>query len=203
MKALIQKHNYLWWLLTCSLWLVVMNGWDNAAFSQTLSPKPSLQSQRGKKSFCAAQDLETLTTHLLRDLPSYANRASQRGRRLGRSSDVYSYVLLAGRPEFQPLPLQPIDQNKSTNQNIKQVFFTTLKRQYINKTVVELQEFHWVLLTQTQDSWRLVMMFTQTGSYPKGQPPSPPRDSSNGTIAQGIKAWLRDCQAGSLRNSQL
>lgn len=43
------------------------------------------------------------------------------------------------------------------------------------------------------------MMFTQTAAYPQQQPPSPPRDSSNGSIAQGIKTWLRDCQAGSIR----
>ncbi|WP_225977420.1 hypothetical protein [Nostoc sp. CENA543] len=157
-------------------------------------------SARGEKSVCAEKDLPTLTTQLLRDLPSYANRASQRGRRLQRSSDIFSYMLVAGRPEFQPLPLQPVEQQKSTNQNIEQVFFTTLSRQYIDNKVVELQEFHWLLLTKTPDIPQFLMMFTQTGAYPQKQPPSPPRDSSNGSVAQGIKAWLRDCQAGSLRS---
>ncbi|WP_442946952.1 hypothetical protein [Nostoc sp. CMAA1605] len=155
---------------------------------------------RGEKSVCAEKDLSTLTNQLLRDLPSYANRAGQRGRRLQRSSDIFSYMLVAGRPEFQPLPLQPVEQQKGTNQNIEQVFFTTLSRQYIDNKVVELQEFHWLLLTKTPDSRQFLMMFTQTGAYPQKQPPSPPRDSSNGSVAQGIKAWLRDCQAGSLRS---
>ncbi|AFY49679.1 hypothetical protein Nos7524_3905 [Nostoc sp. PCC 7524] len=203
MKAGIQKQNYHWWLLASSLCLVVVNCWHDSALSQTLSPQPSLQTTRGEKSVCREQSLESLTTQLMRDLPNYANRASQRGRRLRRSSDVYSYMLVAGRPEFQPLPLQSPYQGKSTHQEIEQVFFTTLARQYINQKVVESQEFHWLLLTRTQDNWRFVMMFTQTGSYPQKQPPSPPRDSSNGTVAQGIKAWLRDCQAGSLRSSRL
>jgi len=172
------------------------------SLAQTLSPKTYSQNQGGDSFVCAVQDLPSLTNQLLRDLPSYANRASQRGRRLQRSSNFYSYMLLAGRPEFQPLPLHPVGQQKSTNQNIEQVFFTTLSRQYIDNKVVELQEFHWLLLTKTPDSWQFLMMFTQTGAYPQKQPPSPPRDSSNGSVAQGIKAWLRDCQAGSLRNSK-
>jgi hypothetical protein len=194
MTGFRNKHHYPWWLLTGSLSLILMSSWHNSTLAQTISPKPSLQNQRRQQFVCAGQNLETLTTHLLRDLPSYANRATQRGRRLQRSSDVYSYMLIAGKPEFQPLPLQPIDQNKSTDENIKQVFFTTLSRQYINQTVVELQEFHWLLLAHTQDSWRLVMMFTQTAAYPQQQPASPPRDSTNSTVAQGIRTWLRDCQ---------
>ena len=41
----------------------------------------------------------------MRDLPSYANRASQRARRLQRKTDVYSYMSVAGKPDFTPLPL--------------------------------------------------------------------------------------------------
>jgi hypothetical protein len=74
-----------------------------------------------------------------------------------------------------------------------------LERQYIGKKAIELQEFHWLLLTKTTTGWRLVMMFSQIGSYSKEQPISPPRDSSNGTVAQGVNTWLRDCEAGSVR----
>jgi hypothetical protein len=42
---------------------------------------------------------------MLRDLPSYANRTSQRARHLNRTTDISSYMLLAGRPEFAPLKL--------------------------------------------------------------------------------------------------
>ncbi|WP_392532716.1 hypothetical protein [Nostoc sp. C117] len=155
------------------------------------------------KSLCSEQDLETLTTQLLQDLPSYANRANQRARRRSRSADLYSYMLVAGRPEFTALPLNIEEYSTATPESsasgVEQVFFTTLERQYIGKTAVELQEFHWLLLTKTNSGWRLVMMFSQTGAYPKKQPPSPPRDSSNGAIAQGVQVWLRDCQAGSVR----
>lgn len=194
----VRKKNYSLWILTCSFWLAIASV-NNSAFSQNLISSPSVKQV---KSSCSEQSLETLTTQLLRDLPSYANRASQRARRRSRSSEVYSYMLLAGRPEFQPLPLNPggyaADGQKSAAAGVEQVFFTTLERQYINQKAVELQEFHWLLLTKTKNGWRLVMMFTQTDSNPT-QPPSPPRDSSNGNIAQGVKTWLRDCQAGSVR----
>ncbi|WP_242039098.1 hypothetical protein [Anabaena cylindrica] len=197
----VKKTSYGFWLLTLGFWLIVSNSSEKAAFSQNFSPQPSVQPQ--KKFVCHQQSLETFTTQLLRDLPSYANRASQRGRRLRRSSDIYSYILVAGRPEFQPLSLN-LDgsgtdgQTKATS-DVEQVFFTTLERQYIAKKAVELQEFHWLLLTKTSGDRRFIMMFTQTAAYPQQQPPSPPRDSSNGSIAQGIKTWLRDCQAGSIR----
>jgi hypothetical protein len=188
--------------LSSAFWLIIANSIDNlSAFSQNLTPSPP--ANRGEKFACSEKQLETITTQLLRDLPSYANRASQRGRRLRRSSDVYSYMVLAGRPEFQPLPLNPAgigtDEQKSAAAKVDQVFFTTLARQYIDGKAIELEEFHWVFLTKTRLGWRLVLMFSQTGGYPKLQPPTPPRDSSNGTVAQGIKAWLRDCQAGSVR----
>ncbi|MDZ8107944.1 MAG: hypothetical protein RM338_20305 [Nostoc sp. DedQUE12a] len=143
-----------------------------------------------------------MTTRLLQDLPSYTNRTIQRARRRSRSADLYSYMLVAGRPEFTPLPLNleeySTDAPESSASGVEQVFFSTLERQYIGKQAIELQEFHWLLLTKTSNGWRLVMMFSQIGAYPKQQPPSPPRDSSNGAIAQGVKAWLRDCQAGSV-----
>jgi hypothetical protein len=157
----------------------------------------------GAKSLCSEQNLETLTIQLLQDLPSYTNRASQRARRLSRSSDIYSYMLVAGRPEFTPLPFNlekySADASKNSTSGVEQVFFTTLERQYIGKKAIELQEFHWLLLTKTTTGWRLVMMFSQTGSQSAQQPISPPRDSSNGTVAQGVNTWLRDCQAGSIR----
>ncbi|MBN3895506.1 MAG: hypothetical protein HWQ41_09620 [Nostoc sp. NOS(2021)] len=205
--SLLRKKNYSW-LLACGFWVLGSNSFVYPAFSTKLTPKPSAIAERENingevRSLCSEQNLETLTTQLLQDLPSYTNRASQRARRLSRSSDVYSYMLVAGRPEFTPLPLNleeySADAPKSAASGVEQVFFTTLDRQYIGKKAVELQEFHWLLLTKTKSGWRLVMMFSQTGSHSAPQPLSPPRDSSNGTIAQGVKAWLRDCQAGSVR----
>lgn len=146
---------------------------------------------------CQGQDIKTFTNRLLQDLPAYANRASQRARRLSRKSDFYSYMLVAGRPEFEPLTLGPgvYTPSQATDSPVEQIFFTTLERQYTAGQAIELQEFHWVFLTQTQSGWRLATMFTQTGGYPTKKPPTPPRESSDGVIAQGIEAWLRDCQA--------
>jgi hypothetical protein len=196
------------WLLACGFWVLVSNSLPYPAFSTNFTSKPSVPAERenvntGVKSLCSEQNLETFTIQLLQDLPSYTNRASQRARRLSRSSDIYSYMLVAGKPEFAPLPLNleeySADAPKSTASGVEQVFFTTLERQYISKKAVELQQFHWLLLTKTKSGWRLVMMFSQTGSHSAQQPLSPPRDSSNGTIAQGVKTWLRDCQAGKPR----
>ncbi|PAX58492.1 hypothetical protein CK510_07180 [Brunnivagina elsteri CCALA 953] len=142
----------------------------------------------------------------MRDLPSYANRASQRARRLTRRGDTFSYTIAAGKPEFQPLPLNPSttssDTTKTLSEGIEQVFFTTLERQYTAGKSVELQQFHWLLLTKTGSGWRKVMMFSQIGSFPvTKQPLSPPRESSNGVVAQAVDVWLRDCQAGSVKIS--
>jgi hypothetical protein len=202
-KSEVRQKNYGLWLVACSFWFVVANSINNSALAHT----PSLLTQRGNvnstvRDVCSNQNLELLTTWLLPDLPSYANRASQRARRRNRSSDIYSYMLVAGKPEFQPLPLNSSEHNadgqNSTATEVEQVFFTTLERQYVAGQAVELQQFHWLLLTKTKSGWRLVMMFTQTSTDPK-QPVSPPRDSSNGIVAQAVKAWLRDCRAGSVR----
>ncbi|MEA5625489.1 hypothetical protein [Nostoc sp. UHCC 0251] len=203
----LKKKNYSW-LLACGFWVLVSNNLAYPAFSINFTPKLSALAEKenvngGVESLCSEQNLETLTIQLLKDLPSYTNRASQRARRLRRSSDIYSYMLVAGRPEFTPLLLNleeySADAPKSFASGVEQVFFTTLERQYIGKKAVELQEFHWLFLTKTKTGWQLVMMFSQTGSYSAQQPLSPPRDSSNGTVAQGVKTWLRDCQAGSVR----
>jgi hypothetical protein len=164
------------------------------AFSQNLTPKP-VKSEVSNS--CSEQSLETLTTQLMLDLPSYANRAAQRARRLSRSVDIYTYILVAGKPEFQPLPLNPsIDTAKKyESEGVKQVFFTTLERKYTGKKVVELQEFHWLFLTKTKIGWQVVMMFSQTGADSGKQPVAPARDSSHGAIAQGVKLWLRDCNS--------
>ncbi|MEH2374303.1 hypothetical protein [Nostoc sp.] len=207
----LRNKNYSW-LLACGFWVLGANSLAYPAFSINFTPKPSAIAEKenvngGARSLCSEQNLEILTIQLLQDLPSYTNRVSQRARRLSRSSDFYSYMLVAGRPEFTPLPLNleeySADASKSATSAVEQVFFTTLERQYIGKKAVELQEFHWLLLTKTKSGWQLVMMFSQIGSHSTQQPLSPPRDSSNGTVAQGVKTWLRDCQAGSVRQKNL
>jgi hypothetical protein len=156
---------------------------------------------------CQAQDVKTLTADLLQDLPSYANRVSQRARRLSRSNDVYSYMLVAGRPEFAPLSLGPGVYTPTSPpaqiEPVEQIFFTTLERRYADGKPIELQEFHWLFLTKTESGWRLATMFTRTGGYPAKKPPTPPRESSDGVIAQAIETWLRDCRAETKSNDEL
>lgn len=149
---------------------------------------------------CSDYDLEGLTTQLMLDLPSYANRVVQRSRRLRRSVDIYPYIVAAGQPELTSLPLNDgVDvENQYESEGVEQVLFTTLERQYFDRKKVELQQFHWLFLTETKDGWQVVMMFTRSGEYPVKSLLSPPRNSSDGAIAQAVKLWLRDCQAGSV-----
>ncbi|NJR16996.1 MAG: hypothetical protein HC785_15675 [Calothrix sp. CSU_2_0] len=188
------------WLVFCGFWLAVQSVNPSLAVDKILFEKKT----RNNQTYCSEQKIEAVITYLLRDLPSYANRASQRARRLTRRGDTFSYTIAAGKPEFQPLPLNPnttsLDTTKTLSEGVEQVFFTTLERQYTAGKSVELQQFHWLLLTKTGNGWRKVMMFSQIGSFPvTKQPVSPPRESSNGVVAQAIDAWLRDCQAGSIR----
>lgn len=164
--------------------------------------KVSPTKAQSQSSSCPA-NIENLTALLLRDLPSYANRASQSSRRLSRAYDSYSYILLAGKPEFTPLTLGPGEYKSAastaSSEAYQQVFITTLERSYTKSRVVELQQYHWLFLTPTANGWYLGLMFSQIGSYPNVKPPSPPRESSKGVIGQAINTWLRDCRAGSVR----
>ncbi|OKH15713.1 hypothetical protein NIES592_06465 [Fischerella major NIES-592] len=194
-----KKPNCCLWLAACSFWLFTSNFLNYQAFAQNPTSSPNSREQF----FCSEPNLEILTTQLLQDLPSYANRVIQRARRFGRKTDIFSYVLAAGRPEFTPLPLNLTGEIpkelKYTEKDVKQVFFTTLERQYIGKKAVELQQFHWLFLAKAENGWWMVMMFSRTASDPKQNPPTPPQDSSHGVIAQGIQTWLRDCRAGDVR----
>lgn len=178
------------WLFACCLGLQV----------------PLLYSPRvvAQASTCPS-DVETLTFLLIEDLPSYANRVIQRARRLERTVDQFSYVIVAGRPEFEPLTLGPGQyQTPTSAANVEppqQVFLTTLERQYYGGRAIEFQNFHWLFLTPTDRGWRLAMIFTRIGSAAPGRPPTPPRESSNGVIGQAVSIWLRDCRAGAIRVS--
>jgi hypothetical protein len=186
--------NKNWLLISVTIYLPLIFG----DYKQVdASPK------RSSTSICSQQNIETLTSNLLRDLPSYANRTTQRARRLSRKVDVFSYFIFAGKPNFTPLPLNPYGMSsspvESADEQIDQVFFTTLERQYTAGKAIELQQFHRLLLTKTNSGWRKVMMFTQTGNYPATKSPTPPRESSDGAVGQAVDIWLRDCEAGSIK----
>ena len=149
-------------------------------------------------------EFEPLVSLMLRDLPSYSNRISQRLSRRDRVINLTSSMLLTSPPDFQPLPLGPGGTQSSSNpetSGLRQVFFTTLERQYTAGKPVQLQRYHWVFLTQTVSGWRLALLYSRTGPYKPNEPISPPEDSSQGGTAQAIRTWLRDCHIGRIRPS--
>lgn len=148
-------------------------------------------------------NVETLAKKMLIDLPHYANRVIQRARKLDREVDTYSYVLIAGKPEFEPLELTP-NQYSSVPpieeiEPPEQIFFTTLERQYINNKVEKRQNYHWLFLSETEGGWRMSMVFSRFGSNDNERPPTPPQETSNSIIGQAVRLWLRDCRAGTIK----
>jgi hypothetical protein len=156
--------------------------------SMQASPYVSLQVQP-----CSAE-LPMLLDQMLRNLPSYINRVRT------RAGIRKSYVVLAARPEFEPLPLAGVP-SPSTTEKTQQVFFTMLVRRYDHDRISYLQEYHWVFLTPSAQGWQLVMMYSTLGPYParSEQPPLPPRNSSNGSVAQAIQDWLSACNDSALK----
>ena len=155
-------------------------------------------------SHACPSEVEPLTALMLRDLPGYANRVIVRSRTRYPAISSLDSVITAGRPEFVPLPLTsgtfstiPDPQNAS---DLRQVFITTLERQNVAGTAIELQQFHWLFLTKTESGWRLALMFTRTGVTSVEPPITPPRESSQGVIGQAVRTWLRDCNAGAVRS---
>jgi hypothetical protein len=144
-------------------------------------------------------NIETLTDQLLKDLPSYSNRVIQRSRLLPQEIDTFSYILLAGRPEFEPLKIESNQYDPVFEETTEQIFFTTLERRYFQGKLNQVQSYHWLFLTQTTTGWKLVMLFSQLGSGLENQPPLPPQETSFGVIGQGVKLWLRDCEAGAIQ----
>jgi hypothetical protein len=140
--------------------------------------------------------IDQLAPLLLRDLPSYANRVIVRHRQVDELKTLPN-VLLAGKAEKEPLPVGA--EAGQQDPQVQQLFFTTLERQRLGDDFRELQQFHWLLLTPTTTGWQIVLSYTRTGSYPQSAGGiTPPRESSDGPIAQATKLWLRDCQAGAV-----
>lgn len=142
-------------------------------------------------------DIPTLTDRLLQDLPSYANRIMTRQKNRSEIAGM-SYIVAASRPEFEPLPTRVL--SATPDRNLHQVFFTTLEHRTTGHQTRSLQQYHWLFLAQTQYGWRLSQSYSRIGSYPAGTALTPPRESSQGPIAQAVVLWLRDCNAGALHN---
>lgn len=154
------------------------------------------------------EDVETLTALIIRDIPGYANRVLQRtvaalpnNESDGRTPYRPSFVLVAGRPSFEPVDLT--DYSFTTDPEaggaLSQVFFTTLSRQYAGLQDREVQEYHWLFLTKASDGWRLAFMFSAIDDAPQGAGVIlPPRESSEGSVGKALQIWLKDCRAGAI-----
>ncbi|MEG4984559.1 hypothetical protein QUB08_02075 [Microcoleus sp. BR0-C5] len=146
------------------------------------------------RSPCPA-DLETLVDRLLQDLPSYANRVIVRSNFSPNTNTPPSYlsrqIIVAGRPEFQPLPLNFED---ALPENASQAFITTLETQYLGGKRVEIQQYHWLFLAKTEKGWELVKIVSRFGTVADVRPLLAP-ESEKSAIAEAIRLWLRDCHA--------
>jgi hypothetical protein len=148
---------------------------------------------------CPAQ-LEDIGQLLVRDLPSYTNRVIQRRRK--RTDRLYSSIVAAGNPEYVALPLVSQEYTPVYPKDApKQVFITTLERQYTDQKSVELQQFHWLFLTKTRIGWRLVTMYSRLNIKSSSANNSivPPTESSGTAVGEAIRIWLKDCHAGGVR----
>ena len=138
--------------------------------------------------------IESMSALLVRDLPSYGNRAIIRGRSRSDMAEL-TQIVVASQPELETIAVTSL----KPDPNLHQVFLTTLERQASAQKIYEFQQFHWIFLVKTRAEWRLVKSFSRTSRYPKGDWITEIHDSSQGAIAQGIKTWLRDCAAGSIQ----
>ena len=172
------------------------------AASCLLIPSPVAANDRSSLHQSAStcpKDLESLTSLLIPQIPSYANRVIQKSRRLKRNYDFYSYVVIAGKPEFEPLELTHQEYTPVFPEASQQLFFTTLERKYVDNMPVETQNYHWIFLTYTSNGWQLVMAFSRFGSSFPDSLPFPPENTTNSVIGEAVRLWLRDCESGSLR----
>lgn len=166
---------------------------------------------------CPAE-YETLVTTLLRDLPQYANLVAARSFRpsivdpatdatrpaIPPTPSPMGTMLIASQPDFEPIDLadRAFGTGLDAESDLRQVFFTTLERQYLSHQVVSLQQFHWLFLVQAEDGWRSVLLYSSLGGNPTrdlaDQRLTPPQESSHGIVGQAVRLWLRDCRGGAV-----
>jgi hypothetical protein len=143
--------------------------------------------------------LSLLTTLLLRDLPSYANRATQRRRQI--KDPNYSSYILAGQPSLSPIDITNPEYSPVFPQSPpQQLFISTLEQQFKDRQVIDVQRFHWLLLTYSdRGSWHLALMYSGLGKKNADAILLPPIDSSQTPLGEAVEAWLRDCRSGQIK----
>jgi hypothetical protein len=145
-------------------------------------------------------NLASLTPLLLRDLPSYANRAAQSRRRSVKDPNYTSYIL-AGQPDLNPIAITNPEYSPAAVQSSpQQLFISTLEKQFSSRNTIEQQRFHWLFLTQNnQGNWYLALMYSRLGKNAQNPKILPPLDSSQSPLGEAVSTWLRDCRAGQIK----
>ena len=119
-------------------------------------------------------DIKQLTALLLKDLPEYSNRVIQRTQKFHRAAGIRNYIITAAPAESTPLSLPRLQYSPIDEEEPEQVFFTIAEKQYTNNKIATIQSYHWLFLTQTDNGWRTVMMFSRFGNVAQ-KPPTPPQ----------------------------
>lgn len=183
---------------------VVLGGSPSLAQSELSAPSASNEEpEDSDPTFIRPQvscpaDFDTLTSLLVRDIPSYTNRILQSS--VADIPDAYrpAYVITASRPELSPLDItdRVYTTGASSDELLRQLFFTTLERQYSGLDATAINHFHWLFLAPDDQGWRMVFMLSAIAADDEAQ--IPPRDSSQGSVGQAVQRWLRDCRAGAI-----
>lgn len=144
------------------------------------------------------EDFTTLSTLLVRDIPSYTNRILQSTVADIPSAYRPAYVIIASQPERTPLDVRDwvYTTSPEKGESLQQLFFTTLERQYSDLEASSLNHFHWLFLAPSDEGWEMVFMFSAIDA--ENEVMLPPRDSSQGSVGQAVKRWLTDCKAAAI-----
>ena len=185
-------------ILATTILIAMGLGWGNSLAYGVAIPNAKRQANT-EANFTCPDDVTELTALLLKDLPAYSNRVIQRTQDLNQAAGIENYIITASKAEFEPLELPRLQYNPIDDKDPEQVFFTVFERQYIDGEIVEIQTYHWLFLTKTDSGWRTVMMFSRFGNDNQNRPPTPPKETTDGIIGRGVRLWLRDCRAGTVR----
>ncbi|MGY6530999.1 MAG: hypothetical protein ACXITR_13830 [Cyanobacterium sp.] len=166
-----------------------------------LAPKSYARNVISSENICSG-DITEVSTKLVNEISDYGNRVIQKSRRGGaNSSTMPIYIITAGKPEFEPLPLSNNNFGSDKPSEIEQVFFTTLERHYLSNTrLEETNNYHWLLLTPTDRGWQMVMLLTRFGEVAQSEVVSPPVDTTSGVLGEAVRLWLRDCRYSYMDN---
>jgi hypothetical protein len=133
-------------------------------------------------------EIEPLSEKLVREIVPFFNHELDRLPRRSRATTTY---IQAGRVELTPLPIASEEYpSRFPNEDIRQVFFTTLTRESSGSRVSETQQFHWLFFVRTPSGWQLVAAYSRT----RVPALTPPIDTTQEIVGRGVRRWLYQCQ---------